>query len=47
MYVGLDVHKRACYRTITDEKGNIVKRGKVSNDPESLKTFLTYDKALI
>ena len=40
MYVGLDVHKRVCYGTVIDKEGNIIKRGKMSNDPESLKILL-------
>jgi len=35
-YVGLDVHKRVCYRTIMDEDGQVVKHGRFSNDPEGL-----------
>jgi hypothetical protein len=40
MYVGRDIHKRACYGTTPDQDGNILKRGKFSNDPEGLKTFI-------
>ena len=40
MYVGLDVHKRVCYGTMLDEKGQIVKRDKFSNDPQRLEEFM-------
>ena len=40
MYVGLDVHKRVCYGTITDQDGNVLKRGRFSSSPEGLKTFI-------
>lgn len=40
MYVGLDVHKRMCYGTLTDENGKVFKRGRFSNDPEGLKEFI-------
>lgn len=40
MYVGLDVHKRFCYGTIMNEKGEIVKDGKFGKDPQSLKEFM-------
>jgi transposase len=40
MYVGLDVHKRVCYGTIMTPKGEVVKRGRFSNDPEGLEEFL-------
>ena len=40
MYVGLDVHKRVCYGTIMTPKGDVVKRGRFSNDPEGLEEFL-------
>ena len=40
MYVGLDVHKRACYGTITDQDGNILKRGKFSSSPEGFRAFM-------
>jgi len=40
MYVGLDVHKRVCYGTVTDEDGLVVKRGRFSNDPEGLEEFM-------
>ncbi len=40
MYIGLDVHKRFCYGTLMDEEGNIIRRGKVSSDPQSLRSFL-------
>jgi len=40
MYVGLDVHKRVCYGTATDDEGHIVKSGKFSSDPEGLNGFM-------
>ena len=40
MYVGLDVHKRACYGTITDQEGTIYKQGKFASSPEGLKAFM-------
>ena len=47
-YIGLDVHKRVCYGTVMDEKGQIVKRGKFSNDPQGLKEFMEgIDEALV
>jgi len=48
MYIGLDVHKRVCYGTVMDEKGQIVKRGKFSNDPQGLEVFMEgVDEALV
>ena len=48
MYIGLDVHKRVCYGTVMDEKGQIVKRGKFSNDPQGLEEFMEgVDEALV
>jgi transposase len=40
MYVGLDVHKKMCYGTVMDEKGNIVKQAKFSNDHAELALFM-------
>lgn len=40
MYVGLDVHKRACYGTITDQEGTIYKQGKFASSPEGVTTFI-------
>jgi transposase len=40
MYVGLDVHKKMCYGTVMDEKGNVVKQAKFSNDQEDLNRFM-------
>jgi len=40
MYVGLDVHKRVCYATLTDEKGRVIKQGKFSNDEYGLNSFM-------
>ena len=39
-YVGVDYHKRFSYLIIMDEKGNIVKEGKINNTKESLNRFL-------
>src|SRR4030042_1573149 len=33
MYVGLDVHKKVCYGTLTDQDGQILKHGRFSNTP--------------
>ena len=40
MYVGLDVHKRVCYGTLTDQDGNVLKRGRFSSSPEGLRAFM-------
>ena len=40
MYVGLDVHKRVCYGTATDDEGHTVKSGKFSSNPEGLNSFM-------
>jgi len=40
MYVGLDVHKRFCYGTIMNEKGEVVKDGKFSKDLRCLDEFM-------
>ena len=40
MYVGLDVHKKMCYGTVMDEKGNIIKQAKFSNDHAELALFM-------
>ena len=40
MDIGLDVHKRVCYGTATDEKGYIIKSSKFSSDPEGLNGFM-------
>jgi len=40
MYIGLDVHKRLCYGTVTDDQGRIVRSGKFSSNPEGLKEFM-------
>ena len=39
MYVGLDVHKRACYGTATDDEGHIIKSSKFSSNPEGLRAL--------
>lgn len=40
MYVGLNVHKRMCYGTVTDDEGRIVRSGRFSSNHEGLKTFM-------
>jgi transposase len=40
MYIGLDVHKKVCYGTLADEKGQILRREKFRNDPSGLRTFM-------
>ena len=40
MYVGLDVHKKMCYGTVMNEKGEIVRDGKFCKDPRGLKEFM-------
>jgi len=47
MYVGLDVHKRACYGTITDQEGTIYKQGKFASSPEGVTTFIENYSLLI
>jgi len=39
-YIGVDQHKKFSYIVVMDEKGRIVKEGKVVNDREELKAFL-------
>jgi transposase len=39
-YVGVDHHKRFSYLAVMDEKGAIVKEGRINNTKESLKRFL-------
>ena len=40
MFVGLDVYRRSCHRTVLNEHGRVVKQGRFSKDPDSLKGFL-------
>ncbi|MBS7614615.1 IS110 family transposase [Candidatus Bathyarchaeota archaeon] len=40
LYVGLDVHKKVCYGTMMNEKGDVVKHGRFSRDPRCLKEFM-------
>jgi len=40
-YIGVDQHKRFSYIAVMDERGRIVKEGKVENDREALKKFLS------
>jgi len=39
-YIGVDNHKKFSYLAIMDEKGKILKEGKIGNSRESLKKFL-------
>lgn len=39
-YAGVDYHKKSSYVTVVDERGQIVKRGAVSNTWEALAAFL-------
>jgi transposase len=39
-YIGVDHHKRSSYITVMDERGKIVKEGRVANNRESLRRFL-------
>jgi transposase len=36
----LDVHKRTCYGTVTDDEGHIVKSGRFSSDSEGISEFM-------
>ena len=40
MYVRLDVHKIVCYGTVMNEKGEVAKQAKFTNDPEGLEGFM-------
>ena len=40
-YIGVDQHKRFSYIAVMDERGRIVKEGKIVNDREELKKFLS------
>ena len=39
MYIGLDVYKRVCYGTLTDEEGNIIRRGRFSKEDAARRTL--------
>ena len=39
-YVGVDYHKSYSYINVSDEKGNVLREGKINNDKEQLKRFL-------
>lgn len=39
-YIGVDHHKRFSYITVMDERGEVVKEGRVANSRESLRRFL-------
>ena len=39
-YVGVDHHKKFSYLTIEDERGRVLRQGRVNNDQQSLKRFL-------
>jgi len=38
-YVGVDVHKKACYATVMDERGEVIKEGKFENTREGFGEF--------
>ena len=40
MYVGLDVHKKVCYGTVMNERGEIVRDGKFCKDQRGLEGFM-------
>jgi len=40
-YIGVDQHKRFSYIAVMDERGRVVKEGKVVNEREALKKFLS------
>jgi transposase len=39
-YVGVDYHKQYSYLAIMDERGKVIKQGRVVNDPAKLRQFL-------
>lgn len=39
-YVGVDNHKKFSYLSVMDERGKILKEGRIANSKESLKSFL-------
>jgi transposase len=39
LYVGLDLHKRFCYGTVLDEKGEVVNQAKFDNEEEGYDAF--------
>ena len=39
-YVGVDHHKKFSYLTIEDERGRVLKQGRVANDQQALQRFL-------
>ena len=40
-YVGVDHHKKFSYLSVMDEKGVVVKEGRIGNTKEALKRFLS------
>lgn len=38
-YLGVDLHKKTCYVTVMNEKGNIKKQTEISTDPDSITSF--------
>jgi transposase len=45
-YAGLDIHKKTCQTIICTEKGDIVKKGKITTEPEKIKEFFQEFKEL-
>ena len=41
IYIGVDLHLRSCYMTVTDASGMILNQRQVANDSESLRAFFT------
>ena len=39
-YIGVDHHKKFSYLAMMDEKGKVIKEGRINNDVESLKRFI-------
>jgi hypothetical protein len=40
MYDGLDVHKKICYGTVMDDRGEVIRQAKFTNDYEALHFFM-------
>ena len=45
-YAGLDIHKKTCQTIICTEKGNIVKKGKITTEPKNIKEYFQEFKEL-
>lgn len=45
-YAGLDIHKKTCQTIICTEEGNIVKKGRITTDPEKIQEFFQEFKEL-